>query len=708
MNNKKVKVGNMIFGISEKDFFDRNKIKVIDGIAGAGKSTAIENYLEQHNESFCMASFSNALKFAAQDKFGCNVDTICGLCFINNPYPRTAEKEVKEYNTVVLDEVLLDGIECLNWIRHNVGKVNIIALTDSHQMLSVDCSDNVLKAFNKLCELPSTIYIQLDQTKRARNDDTKELYRKLFAVESNQLFNLKGAIDLLECDVLTFDEIGFDPINTYICHSNKIEHEIYKRYDLNNNRSIALIPKNHISRNRNVDMSKYPICDQISATEKHLDAYLQAANVATPTRFQGKEVIQNTECYFIVEEDSLFTGRELYTVGTRCQDKSSIHIVIIRIEEYKGPESIRNIQVVKSRHLNIPGHDKTFKHISKAEMASIINEYGDPDTYYNADYVLSDDNIIYATCPMSELSVIADINEDPDNYTVTLKKRKHGGRITNIRSVAKKDPTMHFDYMAKVYEILNSDVTPPRIQNPKGCKKADFDRYVDINSAHPTMLHFAPMPKAGMIYTERSDELLNFYRYNGDKLNKGALITEELANRVGDSEYVFSTAKQTGCQLGHYTYEQCFTSKEKKKKVNQQFLWGILEKNYYKMEDVINNGEITLKYVKHPGNTLELVACALWSALACVMFDAVKSLGIKDYVIATDGIYYTSNKSPVLPSWCHYRIEDKLQERLCGKIEGEKYSNIIFKTYEDLPSEKDKKVARQKERRAEQRAARNS
>lgn len=698
----------MVFGISEKDFFDKNKVKIIDGIAGAGKSTAVENYLEQHNEVFCMASFSNALKFAAQDKFGCNVDTICGLCFVNTPYPRTAEKDVKEFNTVVLDEVLLDGIDCINWIRHNVGKVNIIALTDSHQMLSVENSDAVIKAFNSLCKLNTTLYVNVTTTRRARTPETVALYDELFNVESGNLYNVKNAQDLLKCDIITFDEITFDPINTYICHSNKIEHEVYKRYGLTDRRDIALIPKNHISRNRTVDMSKYPICDQISATEKHLDAYLQAANVATPTRFQGKEVIQNTECYFLIEPDSIFTGRELYTVATRCQDMKSIHMVVMTIEEYKGPEKIRNIDVVRAHRLNIPDHEKTFKHINNTEMAKVIKEYGDPETYYSTDYVLSDDHIIYATCPMSELSIIADINEDPDNYTVTLKKRKHGGRITNIRSIAKKDPSMHFDYMAKVYEILQSDVTPPRINNPEGCHKADFDRYVDINSAHPTMLHYAPMPKAGMIYTERDDELLNFYLYKGDKLNKGALITEDLANRVGDSEYVFSTAKQTGCELGHYTYEQCFTSKEKKKKVRDNFLWGILEKNYYGIENVVKNGEMTMKYVKHPGSTLELVACALWSALACVMLDAVKSLGIKDYVIATDGIYYNSNKSPVLPSWCHYRIEDKLQERLCGKIEGEKYSNIIFKTYEDLPSEKDKKVARQRERRAEQRAARNS
>lgn len=693
----------MIFGIGEEDFFNRNYVKIIDGIAGAGKSTAIENYLEQHNKSFVMASFSNALKFAAEDKFGCNVDTICGLCFVNTPYPRTAEKEVTEYNTVVLDEVLLDGIDCINWIRHNVGKVNIIALTDSHQMLSVENSGNVISAFDKLCKLKSTIYVNLTETRRARDEETKTFYNKLYGVESNQLFNLKGATDLLECDVINFDDIIFDPANTYICHSNKIEHEVYKRYDISSNRSIALIPKNHISRKRNVDMSKYPICDQITATAKHIDSYLQAANIATPTRFQGKEVNKDNDCYFIVESDSLFTGRELYTVGTRCQNKCSIHIVVMKVEEYKDPLTIRNLKVVTTKHLNIPDHDKTFKHINKNELATIIKEYGDPDTYYASDYVTSGDNIIYATVSMSQISKIADINEDPENYTVTLKKVK-GGRKTSIRSIAKKDTTMHFDYMPEVYNIMKTDINPPRIVNPKGCKKTDFDRYVDINSAHPTMLHYAPMPKAGILYTERDDNLLNFYKYNGDKLNKGALITEELANIVGDSEYVFSTEKQTGCKIGHYAYEQCFKSKEKKTKIKENFLWGILEKNYYQIEDAINNGELSMVYSKHSNNILELVACALWSALDCVILNTIKSLNIKKYVIAVDGIYYNSAKTPVLPDWCCYRIEDKMKERICGKVDGEKYSNIIYKNYENLPSEHNIKVDKQKQRRAEKKA----
>ena len=670
----------MFFGISDDELLDKNKVKIIDGIAGAGKSTQVVDNLTRLGEKFCLASFSNALKFAAADKFGCPVDTICGLAFVNTPYPRSAEKEVTEYDTVVLDEILLDGVSCLKWIIHNVGKVNIIALTDSHQMLSADNSKNVISTFNQLSKYSYVRYINIDKTKRARNEFTREIYNTLYELPSEQLYNLDGIKQIFMCNSVNFEKIDFDETATYICHSNAIEHEIYNRYKISSNRNIELIPKNHISRLKDVNFDKYPICDQITATEKHIDAYLQAANIATPTRYQGKEVDVGRKCYFVVEEDSLFTGREIYTVGTRCQDINSLVIAVIKVTDYKDPEKINNVNVVNAIHLNIPEHDKTFKHVSGSDMAKIIKEYGDPATYYKTDYILSDENVIYSTMPASALNNFCDINEDPDNYTVTIRKKK-GGAKRSIKSITKKDTTMHFDFMARVYDILKYDVTPPRITNTKGAHKDDFDRAADIFSAFPTVLYYADMPAAGTLYEEYDKDLLNFYMYKGDKVTKGSLITEELADKLGDSEYVFSTSKQQGCELGNYTYEQCLTSEKHKAKIRENFLWGILEKGYYKKETVAIDGDMSLAYVKYARNNLELVACALWSKLCCIMLDAIDSVGAKKFFVATDCLYYNGDKMPVFPEWCDYRIEDKLMERMCGKDTNKKYDNIIFKTY---------------------------
>ena len=79
------------------------------------------------------------------------------------------------------------------------------------------------------------------------------------------------------------------------------------------------------------------------------------------------------------------------------------------------------------------------------------------------------------------------------------------------------------------------------------------------------------------------------------------------------------------------------------------------------------------------------------------MLDAVSSINAKDFLVVTDGLYYNGDDMPKLPEWCDYRIEDKEMERFCGKVEGEKYSNIIFKTYEDLPTENQLKVRKRKQ-----------
>ena len=681
-----------MFGIDDKILMDRNFIKVLNGIAGSGKSTATVNDLTRLGSNFCLASFSNALKFAASDKFGCPVNTICGLEFINTPFPRYAEKEVTEYDTVVNDEILLDGCECIEWMINNVGKINIIALTDSRQMLNADNGAAALKAFSELCERPDVVCVDIDKTRRARDPETLKVYNKLYKTDSNELFDIKKAQKLLKCDIVNIEDVTFNENNVYLCHSNAIEHELYKMYNINDRKDIPLIPKNHISRLQKFDANKYPICDQITAESKNIDAYLQAANIATPTRFQGKEVEVGDECYFVVKENDVFTGREIYTVGTRCQSIKSIHIAIIKVKEYKDPELISGRRIVNAKHLNIKDHDKNFKCVSMSTMTKLLKTYGEEGQEYFADMILSGDNVIYTTMKSTDLMKFAKFEGDQVILNKVLHKTKK-----NIRSIAKKDPSMHFDFMQRVYEILKIDVTPPRINNPR-CRKEDFSKYCDIWSAFPTILNFAEMPKAGYLYEEYDKDLMNFYIYKGDKITKCSLITEELAEYLGDSEYVFSTEKQQGCEIGRYTYAQCKQSKEKKKKINEEFIWGKLESDYYKLTDVVKNGEHSRLYVKHTTKNLELLSCALWSKLCLIMFKAVDSIGADKYIIATDGIYYNGDKDPVLPSWCDYRIEEKKWNEK-KEDDGEKYHNIIKQSYDDPPATDEIKRAREKARR---------
>lgn len=677
-----------MFGISDVDLLDKNKIKVLNGIAGSGKSTTTVDELRRLNENFCLASFSNALKFAASDKFKCPTDTICGLEFINSPTPRSDFKEVTEFSTVINDEVLLDGADCINWMMQNVGKVNIIALTDSRQMLTADGGTFALKAFEKLCKMKNTIVVDIAETKRAVNQETKDLYNKLYNIDSTQLYTVESAKSMLECDEVDIFNISFNEDDVYICHSNKIEHEIYKRYHIPERRDIKLIPKNHIARNRVVDPNKYPICDQITATDKRINAYLQAANIATPTRFQGKEVLQHNNLYYFVKDDDIITGRELYTVATRCKDKASLHIVRINVEEIKDPEYISHIPVMNVKHLSILTDDLECRSLSPSHMMDLIKKYGQPGQAYHTDYVTCKNNIVYTSLPLSTLQKFAAI----DGEEVRITKHKTTGAKVTLRSIVKKDTSMHFDFMEKVYSLLGVPIRAPRIINTK--RKHEFSKLCDIYSAFPTILKYTELPKAGELYTNYDPDLLNFYIYKGDKITHYSLITEDLAKFLGDSEYVFSTPKQTGCMLGEYTYEQSRRSKEAKAKVNKNFLWGILEAGYYTRSMIALDGNTTPAYIKNKNSNLELVSCALWSHLCLIMLEAIKSLNITDYFVATDGLFYDSDKMPILPEWCDYRITlvdwTKTEKT-------EKYDNIIYKTYEDLPTERQLKYRKSKE-----------
>ena len=677
----------MIFGISDVDLMDKNKIKVLNGIAGSGKSTTTVNELRRLKSNFCLASFSNALKFAASDKFKCPTDTICGLEFINSPSPRFATKPVTEFDTVINDEVLLDGVECINWMKENVGKVNIIALTDSRQMLTAEGGAAALKAFKQLCDMPSTIVVDIDTTKRAVNDTTRDIYNFLYNADSTQLYTVEAAKDLLKCDFIDIFNVSYNDLDTYICHSNKIEHELYKRYNIPDRRDIKLIPKNHIARNRVFDPNKYPICDQITATDKRINSYLQAANIATPTRFQGKEVEQYTNCYYFVQENDVISGRELYTVATRCKDIASLKMVIINIDEPKDPVSINGINVVTAKHLSILTDDLSCRALTPSHMVEVIKKYGKPGQPYYTDYVTCKDNIVYTTMPIANLQKFAVVKDNE----VKIVRRKSSGSKTTLKSIVKKDTSMHFDFMENVYNILGTVIRSPRINNHYNKNK--FNKLCDIYSAFPTILKYTELPKAGELYTFRDDNLLNFYVYKGDVVTKGSVITEALAKKLGDSEYVFSTAKQDGCMLGTYTYDQSHLSKEKKARVNKDFLWGILEKGYYSREMVAIDGTTTPVFVKNKSNNLELLSCALWSNLCLIMLEAIDSMNLTEYFVATDGLYYNGDETPTLPTWCDYRICELDWQHKDKKT---KYENIIYKTYEDLPT--DRQLRRRKEK----------
>lgn len=70
-------------GIDERVFFNKNVIKVYDGIAGSAKSTNVTRMLNAAGEEFGRYTSTNKLKRDAYDRFGGNCFTIAGGLFNN-------------------------------------------------------------------------------------------------------------------------------------------------------------------------------------------------------------------------------------------------------------------------------------------------------------------------------------------------------------------------------------------------------------------------------------------------------------------------------------------------------------------------------------------------------------------------------------------------------------------------------------------------
>ena len=126
----------MILGIDEADMLNPQKVKIIDGIAGAGKSSKLDTFFKSHGIPYLRTTSTNQLARAAAARYpGTECRTICSALFDNREGFYHDEKD-PEIHTIVIDEILQTTPAVYAWIRHHRGAYNIIVTTDSQQMLN--------------------------------------------------------------------------------------------------------------------------------------------------------------------------------------------------------------------------------------------------------------------------------------------------------------------------------------------------------------------------------------------------------------------------------------------------------------------------------------------------------------------------------------------------------------------------------------------
>lgn len=698
-----------IFGISENDFLDINKVKIIDGIAGAGKSSLIDNFFKSYDIPYMRCTSTNALRRDAEERYGIKCDTIAGGLFTTEDCKFFNSEKSPDVFTVVIDEILQTSRKTIDWIKHHIGEYNIIITTDTCQMLSQDKGYTFLEEFLEYAHSDDCIYVKLNETKRARDEETKKLYNKLYELVNGEYTVFSDVKNLFLSK--KFDEVVYSENDVYICHTKEIEDNIYKRWKLESRYDLPLIPKGNIARKTPKDITRYPICSQIkSERHKSIAAYLQLKNIATPTRYQGSEVTENQTLYYIIEKNSVISNRELYTVLTRCYHMSSLVIVYIDIKRNHKIDTFNGYPVTKyilyevktEAELNSIKDGLFNNYLYFTNMINDKNKMRDiREGVYHPAYFKYNGEMVSAE------KLYQEVNNETHEYSLKIPK-------FTARSLIEKESYFDYTFMDEVYRILDDHgIEGISYCHYNNLTKKDKYRYdLDLFSAYPSTLKFKRLPIDGKIYYEYNKNKMNFFLYKGNEFTKNCIITDSVADMISDDEkeYLFSTDFIVGSKMGNYLWEKAHKSVEDKEAVGRVH-YGVWQKDF--LEDytqkiktkVLNDETKQMEdgyrkagyYVRVESHNHELIMVAICCEMISII---IEMLGVCSGYICVDALHFNDEKNfDKLKNFMKKEYPD-LDYRIEDKQDGKK---IIYKSYEDLQTKADIKREQARERKRRQR-----
>lgn len=709
-----------ILGISEELFLDSDKIKIYDGIAGAGKSSIIDGYLTKNNIPYLRLVSTNQLKRDAEKRFNGKCETICSGLFENKKFFYDVEK-YPDVKTLVIDECLQTNSKVLRWAYNNKGKYNIIITTDSAQMLGYD-EQIMLKTFSELCSSPDVIVGKLYETKRAQTEATKKVYNDLYKA----VFGGKNMYNQFkdELPTIKFEDIEYNTNDIFIVHTNNLEELVYNTYNLSGMYDEdILVPKGVISRKNAKDIKKYPILPQNKAYKSK--GYFQLFNVATATRYQGQEVEPWQKLYFLVEEDSKVSNREFYTVCTRCKNIESLIIVICpkqglcSLTEFNGVKIARDAKtLIIDKKNSDPEIYDSWKHyldfrFSKKEgdeveingqkgvityfypyyselpYLRIIDENGEPlkDWWWNIG-----DNIAlgnYDDVTYQRAFMIFDGQIYNENGLVK-KENKGRGQYT-ISGLISKEADLDYNQTEEIYKILDINGLNGIAYIHRRFKWSENNRELDLRFAYAQILKNCRIPVSGKLYRKYDETKMNFFVSYDENFTHNCIITDEMADLIEDKKYLFSMDYRIGSNIGEMLIAKSYLSLEDKSYL-KTLKWGVLQQKYLSLYWPDSWEPDQNKYVLYPKNTHEILMAAICSILCRVLMDISLTLNCWNGYIKVDAYKY-NQKSDIITSdeerliealkekypWLEYRI---------FKVDGEE-KTILYQNYQDLKSKEE-------------------
>ncbi len=671
----------MIFDITDEDMFNKNLIKVIDGIAGSAKSSKIDAFFSGHYNRY---TSTVRLMKDAQKRFGCRCDTIAGGLFTTEKGHFFVKFREPETETVVIDEILQTSPRVLEWCKAYVGTYNIVITTDSRQMLPKQGGEKFLEKFKTFCKEDFVIYRQIKKTYRAVNKETEELYNILYDNVENDDENMFERYKHLFRQI-NYEDMPFLPSCVYITHSNDDEEYLYIDKDISNRSDLDIIPKGCIAK-KNFDPSRHVVLCQNAATRLRTSSYGQSSNIGSTTRFQGSQVEVGQTCFNIISKNSRECNREFYTNLTRCKDMKDFVIVYRKNGKKKRMSTFCGMQIKDEKVLSLSSDDVDASIIKDGMIDgeafnNILSINISPEFAYNSD-------VIYI---------------DGKKYHRYTEEKIDQGKF-NLRTLLKKEPNFDFD-MEEVYKVLDKNgilfLDTPHISNV-GKNKDDNRYYLDLFSAYPHILSHGLMPKNSVITFEESPRKLNFYYIDCPEF-PGKIVTGDLGamlyDKFGhlDMLYLFSLDYTKGCKMGKILEEAATRSVESKAEV-KKVLWGILEKKYL---DWMGYFDADMSHfhgtlVRKEYNRYGILMVGILSELYKVMIDLSM---IEDGYICVDALHFNDEKS--IPKLIEKMKQDYpfLRYRIVDKKDG----SIVYKNYKDLMTEADIKKAQARERQRRRR-----
>lgn len=691
--------------ISDDILYDSSKIKILDGIAGSGKTTYLSKTFEKDGVDYLHCTSTNRLKKDIEARFpNRHVKTVASGLFKGGEKGFYALPIEPVEKTVIIDEILQTEPAVIRWIFDHVGVYNIFICTDKKQTLSPEQSKIMFKRYTDLLQNENAVIIQPTVTHRPKTKETADFYYKSFADSSDDGFRLFNKLKK-EFPIVNYTQLpeDFAENAAYITHTNEIEKQIYEKYNLQYRYDLPLIPKGMISSKTPKNRENYPILPQIKTYDTHMLGYWQVGNVGSVVRYQGSEVNQGEKLYYLVNKDSHPTDREIYTMITRMKDINSLVIVDYPKTEKTEIFSFNGIPILKP--------------VVKGVLSSdtyTVNEKGEVDANGKETKALNGDEITRPIYQQLIAKIDKNIKDDECVAGIYYKGKKvNNSTLRNPKpkdykppkislfSLLQKDQDLKCDScIEEILRICDEElklgypISPTRTMNEQRKKISEFAYGVDVAGSYPTAFKFGYIPN-GTTFRHKMDGECKMGIYIRDGYyRKNTIVMTPLYEYVmekGDCDKIrgigsFDRLKKT--YIGDKFYTLYHKSIEDKDDAKEAAMWGILERHY--LESTVKAGKAV--YYKNKRNVYEPI---MWAVKSYQSYNTEK---MRDVVYGDgffrrgiqncDCLYFNTDEDidyvGTMIMWHCENVEFRIFS-YNPAIKNTSEQKILYKNYEDLP-----------------------